>query len=783
MEADFNMHNKLIFGKRMLDQARANGIIPGKQYSEQQSTAEDGSWDKILQSDISRQFRLAMGIISADAANCYDRINHVIMALLFLAIGVPTGAIAAMLMSIQLMKFYLRTGWGESTRCIGGNPLFILMGLCQGNGAAPASWLVLSSMLVRILKQLGYGTKVESPVTHVFLDIMGVLYVDDTDLMIMDQCLSSPCDLWQECQEATTVWGKLLIATGGALKPEKCFYYLVDYEWMEDGSWEMVSSVDLPLLTVPLPDGSDAEIKQLPVNEANKTLGVWTNPAGICQKQLDVFHDVMEKWTNRLSAGKLPAKWAWVSYFQQLWAKLRYGLGTNLSPVADLEVAEAKHGPLRKLAYKMLPFLGVNRKIKSGWRHLHSSFGGIGLRKILVEVVIARINLFLQHWDTLSALGTKLTISLEAMQLEAGFNCCPLEMPYHPMGPFTTHCWCRSFWEGLDHYGFKLEIDYPNMPFPRHGDTLLIQIFQRAGVRMSDLQSLNRCRIVWHLLFLSDLVAANGRQIESKFLSAPTELYPVQSELSFAEERPTPADWAVWAAFWGRFTFDGMYLESPLGDWVEPTHRRWDWAYDAANDIIEHKTAEGVDYYFPIGQQRTRSERVYSLTSSHSDGRRLGTTTCSVIRLDDNSVQFYSAGPPLANKPSKPDDFLSFLKDWGGEWMWSNVYNERGDLQWLVDAMLNGTVIWVTDGSYIREIAPLISGAGWLVYCTTAKCKLHGSFFERSAKAGSYRGELLGLLAIHTLVAALEAYYSLPLTKGKVCCDNQGALRKSEEVR
>ena len=397
MEADFNMHNKLIFGKRMLDQARANGIIPGKQYSEQQSTAEDGSWDKILQSDISRQFRLAMGIISADAANCYDRINHVIMALLFLAIGVPTGAIAAMLMSIQLMKFYLRAGWGESTRCIGGNPLFILMGLCQGNGAAPASWLVLSSMLVRILKQPGYGTKVESPVTHVFLDIMGVLYVDDTDLMIMDQCLSSTFDLWQECQEATTVWGKLLIATGGALKPEKCFYYLVDYEWMEDGSWEMVSSVDLPPLTVPLPDGSDAEIEQLPVDEAKKTLGVWTNPAGICQKQLDVFHDVMEKWTNRLSAGKLPAKWAWVSYFQQLWAKLRYGLGTNLSPVADLEAAEAKHGPLRKLAYKMLPFLGVNRKIKSGWRHLHSSFGGIGLRKILVEVVIARINIFLQH--------------------------------------------------------------------------------------------------------------------------------------------------------------------------------------------------------------------------------------------------------------------------------------------------------------------------------------------------------------------------------------------------
>ena len=39
MEADFNFHNKLIFGKRMLQVARAEGLIPDEQYSEQQSTA------------------------------------------------------------------------------------------------------------------------------------------------------------------------------------------------------------------------------------------------------------------------------------------------------------------------------------------------------------------------------------------------------------------------------------------------------------------------------------------------------------------------------------------------------------------------------------------------------------------------------------------------------------------------------------------------------------------------------------------------------------------------
>ena len=189
MEADFNFHNKLIFGKRMVDVARSEGIIPAEQYADKQSTADDGSFEKILESDISCQKKLPLCIISADAANCYDRVHHTILALLFLALGVHTGAISAMLQSIQMMKFFLRTGWGESKGFIGGNILKILHGLCQGNGAAPASWLVLSSVLVTICKNLGFGSRVESPITRVWLDIMGVLYVDDTDLFIMAKCV------------------------------------------------------------------------------------------------------------------------------------------------------------------------------------------------------------------------------------------------------------------------------------------------------------------------------------------------------------------------------------------------------------------------------------------------------------------------------------------------------------------------------------------------------------------------------------------------------------------
>ena len=90
---------------------------------------------------------------------------------------------------------------------------------------------------------------------------------------------------------------------------------------------------------MPLSDGTKAaiNIKQLTVGKSTKTLNIWTNPAGDCQKQLDIFYDVIKKWTDRLLGGKLPARWAWVRYVHQLWAKLQCGLGANSSIVETLE--------------------------------------------------------------------------------------------------------------------------------------------------------------------------------------------------------------------------------------------------------------------------------------------------------------------------------------------------------------------------------------------------------------------------------------------------------------
>ena len=88
MEADFNFANKIIYGVRMIPNARKHGYMQEEIYSEKNKMADDGALAKILFFDIVSQSRLAAGLSSVDAANCYDSVAHAISSLVFQAFGV-----------------------------------------------------------------------------------------------------------------------------------------------------------------------------------------------------------------------------------------------------------------------------------------------------------------------------------------------------------------------------------------------------------------------------------------------------------------------------------------------------------------------------------------------------------------------------------------------------------------------------------------------------------------------------------------------------------------------
>jgi hypothetical protein len=107
MEGDFNFYNKWIFGHLAVNKLYEIGNVPEDQYSKIESTVEDSKFDNRLTMDLSRQFHQPLVAVSAGADKCYDRINHIIMSLLLLAIEGNEESIKAMLLCIQEMQFFL----------------------------------------------------------------------------------------------------------------------------------------------------------------------------------------------------------------------------------------------------------------------------------------------------------------------------------------------------------------------------------------------------------------------------------------------------------------------------------------------------------------------------------------------------------------------------------------------------------------------------------------------------------------------------------------------------
>ena len=121
MEADFNVTNKTIYGIRMLANVWKYNLMPEEVFSERNRLADNGTLSKVLFFDIARQLRCPAGLALVDADNCYNHVAHPMASMIFQSFGIPTLAIASQLSIIQRMKFFLRTGYGDSKGFAGGN--------------------------------------------------------------------------------------------------------------------------------------------------------------------------------------------------------------------------------------------------------------------------------------------------------------------------------------------------------------------------------------------------------------------------------------------------------------------------------------------------------------------------------------------------------------------------------------------------------------------------------------------------------------------------------------
>jgi hypothetical protein len=138
----------------------------------------------------------------------------------------------------------------------------------QGNGAAPASWAIISTPMLEIMWKRGQYTVFKAFISGEELKIIGFAFVNNKDLLrISILGRQTYGKVAQDMQNGLDLWEGLLKVTGGVLVPDKRYWYLIDFKW-KDGAWKYAIMEETQFdLTMKDKDEIRHVLSRLPVDE------------------------------------------------------------------------------------------------------------------------------------------------------------------------------------------------------------------------------------------------------------------------------------------------------------------------------------------------------------------------------------------------------------------------------------------------------------------------------------------------------------------------------------
>ena len=91
-------------------------------------------------------------------------------------------------------------------------------------------WTAISIIILRISSTYDPGVTIISSITLLTTIFTAIMYVDDTDIFIFGRAEEALQDMVLRGQYIALIWCNGLLASGGALRPGKCWCYLVDFK-------------------------------------------------------------------------------------------------------------------------------------------------------------------------------------------------------------------------------------------------------------------------------------------------------------------------------------------------------------------------------------------------------------------------------------------------------------------------------------------------------------------------------------------------------------------------
>jgi len=734
-EADFNANNKWM-GRAVMYQAEQERLLADEQFGSRKfKSAIFQCFNKLLLYDLARFRRTPMALCSNDAKSCYDQITLVAATLCLCRLGCPFASVQSMITTLHDMQHHIRTTFGDSHTSASRKKWHApIAGIGQGNGAGPQIWAAVSSPMFEIMRSQGFYANIVASISGLTKQLVGFAFVDDTDLCVHGPHITRN-NARESMQKSVDEWQGLLRATGGALVPAKCFWYLIDFQW-SNSKWVYQSATQFPgevniyddsLHRVPIP--------RLEPFEARRTLGVRLAPDGNWDTEVEYLKSIAVDWKVKMAASKLSWEEALFSLKNVVLRKLHYPLvTTTLNP-------QQCHQITSPLLQQGLPKAGVIRTFPRALAHGPLEYGGLDIPNLFTEQIIAHISTLLRYGPSPNeSSGTLLHASGEAMRLELGYNGELLAAPL-VLAENVTNSWIKHVWTSTQERAITVSTNFSDIPIRRKGDIEIMRLFVQEGWKQPDLNHLNQCWMFLQVFLLSDMVEGSGRRIIQSCWDHPQ---PIDSPFIWPRMHDPPRGaWNLWRSALTQSLRLGrnQQLALPLGNWFAENNPAG-WYYHPETNALWSCGQSQWTRYGGI-PQRTRQR------SFHGQGELSPPPKLAELHKATTSRRgstILLTGSAKCAQSNTNQDFCQAMRATEFSQQWGLTLNLTGSQTGLLAALSAGEGFAVCDGSYKDNTG----AAAWIMEGQNSSIRLTGQWHTpgQDEDHSSFRSELAGIIGV-----------------------------------
>ena len=799
MDAEFQANNKLV-GKKAMEFAERNSLIPpGQCGSRKKHQAIDLALSKTLVWDQLILRRQPAGWVLNDAKSCFDRVVHWVAQVALRRFGIPWATVDMMFRTLQVSTHRVRTGFGDSSRVFSPPSEYPFQGCGQGNGAGPTIWVAISSILIDTMEAAGHGFDFLSALDLSLRVAECFCFVDDTDLVegaVNPEVMGD--HLFVQIQKALSLWSECVRSTGGAINPEKSFWWMIDFNWhASSGSWRFRSNEDLTgSLWIRDLANRPAILTRLRPDQTEKTLGVMMSPKFNEKDQREALTKKASDWASTVKNGSLLPYDVFPLIRTTIMKSLEYPMAlTHLSKVQWEKIMS----PILRIA---LPKARVCRNFPREVVYGPIKYQGLGIPHPSGLQLTHHLDMLLRHPVNHTSTSRFLDACYQSHQLETGTSYGLLQQDYSNTAILTSETWLKRVWKELDPLSIHVETNGPALQFRCDGDQLLMDVFIAAEVDQVTLKWLNWCRLFLHVTTISDIASADGKHINEDSWNGKRTSFS-RSRYDWPRTvRPTEHWWRVWREVLSATLLSdetSLALTTPLGQWTDDIFD-WNWLYSPSRNRLYCRQGHGW-LLCPRIQTRNQARRptfIYKVFRRFERNPLPPDVQRATVAQFQPTMAVHGYPPPRIRSflrltgvglaaPQMSRIVPSIFEQWeqcqqecDGNFGWvPESIKISGSEEALLEALQLGLIRIISDGSYkdgVGSAATQITTKD-RAHTIWIRCQTPGQQKDQSA----YRSELIGILAGVQVATWLRkqlgtGYLSTLRPIVTLACDGKAAL-------